>query len=366
MMNRHGRLAIALVCALWSVQGRPVQAQWHYPGGFDPFGWMGWEFGVESTHGSIARGMGALAEGLGFYNKATAIAESINTDTVMRWNQYVHEAQMNANRLRRLRIAGEQERNQKLNDIRQNRLRNNPEQRDVFQGDALNVALDEINDPRVYAKALEGSKIKIGGDRIRHIPFRYNAAAITMSIHQLQTGALPAVLQRPEFDADRAALKALDEQIMKETQDDMSPDPATVKKLLGAIYAAEEKAASILPENTLERKQAERYLKSLHGLVAMLKAPALDGLLAGVEKRPDATLGQLLSFMNAFNLRFGVAGTPQQREVYSYLYPQLVQLRDQVAPALAAAAVPQTSADDAENFFSAMNLNDLKKEAPRP
>jgi hypothetical protein len=365
-MNRHSRLAIALACSLWFVQSGAVRAQWHYPGGYDGFGWMGWEFGVESTEGSIARGLGALAEGLGFYNKATAIAESINTDTVMRWNQYVHEAQMNANRLRRLRIAGEQERNQKLSDIRQSRLRNNPEQRDVFQGDALNVALDEINDPRVYAKALEGAKIKIGGEKIRLIPFRYNAAAITMSIHQLESGALPAVLQRPEFDADRAALKALDEQIMKETEDDTSPDPATVKKLLGAIYAAEEKAARILPENSLERKQAERYLKSLHGLVAMLKAPVLKGLLAGVEKRPDATLGQLLRFMSAFNLRFGVAGTPQQREVYSYLYPKLVQLRDQVAPALASSANPRTSAEDAENFFSAMSLDDLKKEAPKP
>ncbi len=52
------------------------------------------------------------------------------------------------------------------------------------------------------------------------------------------------------------------------------------------------------------------FLKALHGLVAMLDTPALDLILAGVEKRPEATLGELLGFMNAFNFRFGPATTP--------------------------------------------------------
>ena len=55
-----------------------------------------------------------------------------------------------------------------------------------------------------------------------------------------------------------------------------------------------------------------------------------------MEKRPDATLGELLGFMNAFNLRFGPATTPKQKEVYDSLYPKLVDLRNQIAPALAA------------------------------
>ena len=37
--------------------------------------------------------------GAGYYNQQTAVANSINTDTVMRWNKYVYESQMNANRL---------------------------------------------------------------------------------------------------------------------------------------------------------------------------------------------------------------------------------------------------------------------------
>ncbi len=92
----------------------------------------------------------------------------------------------------------------------------------------------------------------------------------------------------------------------------------------------------------------------------------LDVILAGVEKRPEATLGELLNFMTAFNLRFGVAGTPQQRQVYNMLYPKLVQLRNEIAPALATTAAPKTNGHEPEDFFSVMSDKDLEKKAPRP
>ena len=104
----------------------------------------------------------------------------------------------------------------------------------------------------------------------------------------------------------------------------------------------------------------------MHGLAAMLKTPSLDVILAGVENRPETTLGELLNFMTAFNLRFGVATTPQQRQVYSMLYPKLVQLRDQIAPALASSAAPRISGHEPEDVFSVMNMKDLQKKAPQP
>jgi len=347
-----------------AVPGTSARAQWGYPGGFGGCGWMGW--GVGTAEGDIARGMGSFLMGAGFYNEQTAVADSINTDTIMRWNEYVHEAQENLNRKRAQRTAQARERNTSSNESIQKRLRDNPEPRDIFQGSALNVALEEINDPRVYVKALQGAKVQIGGEKIRVIPFRYNAAAVTVGLHQLATGAFPPALSTPEFEADRAALKALDQQITEQVADDNEPDPATVQKLLGAIYAAEEKAARVLPANGLGRKQADKFLKALHGLVVMLKAPLLDPVLAGVEKRPETTLGELLSFMTAFNLRFGPAATPQQREVYRELHRLLAQLRDQVAPALATSAAPRLTGHDAEDFFAPMSFQDLQKKAPKP
>ena len=111
-----------------------------------------------------------------------------------------------------------------------------------------------------------------------------------------------------------------------------------------------------------------KYLKSLHGLLRMMETPAINLLLAGVEKRPEATLGELLMFMQAFNLRFGPATTPRQREVYDMLYPKLVKLRAEVAPALASAPAPTAGPDDAAagEVFSGMSTQDLTRSRPPP
>jgi hypothetical protein len=77
-------------------------------------------------------------------------------------------------------------------------------------------------------------------------------------------------------------------------------------------------------------------------------------------------MGELLNFMNAFNLRFGPATTPAQREVYLSLYPKLVDLRNEVAPALASSSSSRTTGSEPGDFFSGMSYEDLKKKAPRP
>ena len=144
----------------------------------------------------------------------------------------------------------------------------------LLSGDALNVALDEINDPRVYAKALQGAKVKIGGQTIRNIPFQKASAAITVSIHQLTKEPPPAPLLRPEFESDRETIKGLGQKVRKQIEADKPPDPETLNQLLALIHAAEEKADKLFPANSRDRTEADRYLKALHGLVAMLQTPA--------------------------------------------------------------------------------------------
>jgi hypothetical protein len=363
-MTRRSRWTMALTCAILAAQGTSARAQWDFPMGMGMWGWGGW--GVGTPEGDLAQGLGVFAMGAGVYNKKTAIAHAIDTDTMIRWNEYVHESQMTANRQRAQRTAQNRERNTRLTEAIQKRLRDNPEPRDISQGSALNAALDDISDPRVYVKALQAAKVPIGGETIRNIPFQYAAAAITISIDQLVKGHLPASLKTADFEAQREAIGELDRQIKEQVADDKDPDPATVKKLIAAIYAFEEKVASLYPRNSRERNEADRYLRALHGLAAMLNTPALDLILAGVEKRPDATLGQLLNFMRSFNLRFGAATTPRQREVYNELFPKLAKLRDEVAPALASAGAPHPRETAPEDFFSGMSYEDLGKKAPKP
>ena len=286
----------------------------------------------------------------------------------MRWNEYVYQSQLEANRRYQRRMAEKRYGNTQAREKIADRLRNAPEPRDIASGDALNVAYDEINDPRVYAKALKSAGVTIGGKVIRDIPFQYAAAAISTSIHGIMTkGSAPASLKTAEFTPERDELKALAVSIHKKTDVGENPDPADLTRAWRWSRRPRRRSTPPTSANSRERTEATKYLKALHGLLRMMETPAIDLLLAGAEKRPEATLGQLLMFMQAYNLRFGPATTPRQREVYDLLYPKLVAVRSEVAPALGGAAAPATTPPAgpegaaAGEVFSGMTARDLKR-----
>ncbi len=362
MKRRLGAsLAVAVVLL---VQGGVARAQYGYPGGYGGYGWGGWGGGA-TPQGDMARGMGVYAAGAGVYNEKTAVANSINANTVMQWNEYMYQSAVNAGRIERARQAKRLQNTVETQDTVYKRLRDNPTTYDITQGNALNVAMEEISNPRVYVKALASAKIKIGGKMIRDIPFQYAAAAITTSLHDVVKGPAPAPLMTEEYAADRAALRQLRDEIRARIEEGKNPDKATIDKALAIVDAVEAKADKNLEKNSRDRVAADKYLKSLHGLLAMLEGPSLNVILAGVEERPDATLGELLNFMTAYNLRFGPATTPSQREIYSDLYPRLVNLRNQVAAGLSSEP-PKANAAAPGEFFSGMDYADLRKKAPPP
>ncbi len=258
-------------------------------------------------------------------------------------------------------VAGQQADNIKAQNEIQAKLRDHPSQHDIYMGNALNVAVEEIEDPRVYSKNLNKAKVRIGGKMVRDIPFRYAPACITTTISQIIQGPPPAPLMTADFDDDRAAFKELGMEIKSSLKNGDAPRSETVTKALAVVNAAEAKADRVLPRNTRDRNDADKYLKSLHGLLTLLQTPALNVLLSGVENHPEATLGELLAFMSAYHLRFGQAKTPAQQVAYDTLYPMLVDLRDEVAPALA--GTPPSKADPAAvgEFFSQMSYDDLRK-----
>ena len=361
---KRGLGASFALAAILLAQGGVVRAQYGYPVGYGGYGWGGWGGGA-TPQGDMARGMGVYAAGAGVYNRQTAVANSINADTVMRWNEYMYQSAVNAARIERARQAKRLQNTVVTQETLYKRLREEPNQRDIYQGDALNVALEEISNPRIYMKALSGAKTKIGGETIRNIPFQYATGAITTSLHQIVQGPPPAALMTDDFAPDRAELRALRDKIRASIDEGKNPDKETVEKALAVVDAAEAKADRLLEKNSRDRVAADKYLKSLHGVLAMLDTPAMDVILAGVEKRPDANLGELLNFMNAYNLRFGPAGSPEQRQIYNDLYSKLDTLRDQVTAGLSPEP-PKASAAAPGEFFSGMEYSDLRKKAPPP
>ena len=70
---------------------------------------------------------------------------------------------------------------------------------------------------------------------------------------------------------------------------------------------------------------AHDTIKAMAGLTKMLYSPKVEQILAELEDYQGTTLGELLSFMQAFNLRFAPANSFRQRRIYLKLYPMLAE-----------------------------------------
>ena len=129
-MGRWTVRAAAVLAVALALQGGAAHAQYGYPGGYGGYGWSGWG-GGETVQGSMARGLGVYAAGVGSYNQQTAVANSINTDTVTRWNEYMWESQVLANRRERERISQRAKLSKEAHSAIEKRLRENPEPNDI-------------------------------------------------------------------------------------------------------------------------------------------------------------------------------------------------------------------------------------------
>ena len=353
---------IAIPATTLMLIGAQARAQTFYGPGF----WGGYG-GGQTVAGSEAQGAAVLAAGMGQYNLQTAQARAINAQTAMAFNQYVYMSKLEGERVYSEKLARDKSREAKGAEAVRARLRDNPNEVDIARGDALNVAMTELSNPKIFDKAIYyGSRTKLGGETIRDIPFNYASSAITVSVHQLTKGGAPAVLkERPEFAPERTALRAVADELRKEAEETGAPKPETIEKAKNLVQAARVKAESVLAKGSPDRQAADKYLKALYGFVRMLETPAVDLLLAGVEKHPDATLGDLLKFMNTFNLRFGAAQTPRQKAVYQRLYPLLVQLRNEVIPSNGAAPETQPVGHEAPlALFEGLSYDQLDGKAP--
>jgi len=369
-MHRSLSLAFGIVLTLAALSGQ-ARAQWgygHYPYGYGGYGWGGWG---GTAQGDIARGLGCFNMGAGIYNRQTAIARSINTDTEIRWNQYVYLSQKEATREYFARRDAAIAKDKNAYDALMKRIQDNPTARDVENGDALNAALDQLSDPRIHSSALRMADAPIAARSIREIPFRNASEAVTFSLAQLKASSQwPAVLLEPRFASERADFETLVDEVRKENADNGQIAPGTLSKLRGVASRLKDKLAAMPLEDTAENQEALKFVKTVTALTRLLEKPEIDEVLKELEKIEKTTVGNLLAFMHTFNLRFAPATTPRQRLVYNELFPILDQTRDRI---ISEAKLDDTVTDRAgkaklHDFFSAMDLDHIegKKKTPPP
>ena len=115
--------------------------------------------------------------GAGMYNLNTAQADSINAQTAMKWNDYVAQITHESARIHAARRDERLARNPALYDAHQQRLRENPGRLEIENGDALNVAVEDLSDPRLGRSALRAAKIPVPASLIADDPLRLRLGA---------------------------------------------------------------------------------------------------------------------------------------------------------------------------------------------
>jgi hypothetical protein len=322
-MSRATSLAVGLV-AVCLMTGRDACAQWGYGG----WGWGGW--GAQTPQGAALQGAGQYAMGAGAYNLSTAQANSINADTAMRWNEYVYQSNLEATRRYTSRKSAEIAKNKALYDAHQLKLRENPEPREIDNGDALNAAVTDLSNPKLSSSMMRSAgNAPVPANVIAEIPFLYASERITIMLDGIRESVKwPDVFEGRFTDAQKE-FDDLRKRVREESENGEVSEKALrdarrfIADLRGKIEAEPLKLAS-------DQKEAMTFITACERLLDLLQKPDIGPAILELRKVTDTTIGALLGFMHGFNLRFGPAQTPKQRQIYRQLWEILDQTRDNV------------------------------------
>ena len=155
----------------------------------------------------------------------------------------------------------------------------------------------------------------------------------------------PAALDTPRFADEKRAFEAIVDQATKEDEDgEVSSD--TLKSAHNLVNGLRQ-ACGRTTRGGQGREDATRFLKTFAGLVRLLERPDTTEAFDQLRTIQTTTLGNLIAFMEIYNLRFGAATTPRQRAVYRDLFTKIDAVRDQV--------VKQVVRDESGSFLSNLN-----------
>ena len=116
------------------------------------------------TEGDYLPGVGLAAYGMGVYKHQTFNAYPTNDDTVMRINEYLYACLMNENRMNAEHRDSMVQKNKENYDKVRQRIEQHPEARDVRKGDALNVILERLNNPKIQESSARSVNVAtLGG-----------------------------------------------------------------------------------------------------------------------------------------------------------------------------------------------------------
>jgi hypothetical protein len=349
IMRRCLTLVILLLIGLSGLSSS-ASAQWLFPPGYGGYGLSEW--GANPAAGYMA-GLGAYARGEGVYELDKAKADAINVDTMVKWNKALRARQAALREdQRQAAIAREAQRKERV------------EQLDLRDGTTLNNLLLEIldADPGVVKSAR--AQTPLSPAAIREIPFEWDSEAITLCIDQM-TGkeSLPTPLMASRYERDRNALQAVVKPALEEdAKGNISIE--TRKRIADAVASFRAHFVKETSEFEPGYQDALEYFTTMASLTRLLNDPSMKAFLARLDENKERTVGELIVFMHAYNLRFGAATSDRQLEIYSRLVPAFTEVRNVAMAERVPASAPDRTGQGlipaAKQAFKGMSWNQLE------
>lgn len=327
-MLRFVRLAACLFVLVLTT-GQPALAQgWGYGG----WGFGGWG-GGQTPQGAALQGGGQYLMGAGVYNYDTALANQLNAQTFMQLNDYWATTAHEAAYMSHARIHQEFLRDKTLYDAHIQTLRDNPSPQQIANGDALNQAVRDLSDPRLGESYMtRAARAPVEAKMIAEVPFQNNTDRVTLMLDQLRAAfKWPEVFEEKRFANDK---KLFDDMVTRLRREDEEGEisPKTLQEARSLINDLRMKLTSQPMKDEDDQREAMKFVNACTTLLGLLNKPDTRAALDQLRKLPKdtTTVGNLLGFMHAYNLRFGPATNIKQRQVYQHLYSVLDQTRDQI------------------------------------
>jgi hypothetical protein len=286
-----------------------------------------------TPEGDYLRGVGIAAQGMGQFNLLTAEADAINTQTAMTWNDYVFAATKSQSRELAQRKAYERAKHAEEYKAIQKRYLENPEALDVRTGNALNVILEQLKNPKISDSSYRSAEVSLPVDLVRRIPFKLGEKNETFSMDRLSLkgkAKLPPALQDPQFRRNLRAYERVLNDAMEQAIDG---------KMTFAAIEAVDKAVDdlviklnevVTPSRDRLYMEAKQKLDELRKVVQLLKTHKVQQAFVEIDKYHGTTVNDLRLFMQRHNLRFATAETLDERTLYPELYASLAIQRDKV------------------------------------
>jgi hypothetical protein len=178
--------------------------------------------------------------------------------------------------------------------------------------------------------------------------------------------SVPAALMEPAYDAERGAMQAaVNAAVEEDTKGTVSMD--AIKRINGAVAKLREKFRKNVTPFTSGSDDALQYLSTMASLSRLLNDPSMKRFLEEFRNNEDRTVGDLISFMDAYNLRFGPASSSRQLDIYTRLVPILTDIRDSAKGAGCTPTPPDRTGEGlrqaAKDAFKSMKWEDLESHA---